>query len=448
MDIKKVIEALEAAKDTLEYNQIIFEMTEGNYLKHLTNSLSMELDPKNLRDAITRSAPINLLRKIFAKLSPLYNGDVTRTTENQADQDLIDFYVKDSDLNTHWGNSNFNFNAYKNTLLEIFITGGRVKARSLPSMQFIPYSDNMEDPLEVTAVLKVMSPKEYWVYSDDLFIKTDEKGNILNHNTEDGLENPYGILPATYINRSSYTLIPTIDTDTVQMALLIGKLLTDVNFSSKYLANPILYGIDVDSENMERSPNIFWNLKSDVEGKTPQLGVVKAEANIQAQIDAAMEELALWLQSKDIKQGTVGKVNGDRASSGISLMIQEMDTTENVNNQKKYFMEAENDFWKRLAQIHNYAVEGGLIKETRKFTDPAALVVEVEYPAQTIIEDPTVKEERILKQFRDRVISKREAISRLNPKMEADKVDELLEEIKAEGAISLPNNFGIAEVSE
>lgn len=442
---KQLLDFIDSKKSTIDYNNIIFDILEGDFLKHLTESLSKELSANNLADAITRAAPINVLRKIVGKLSRLYNtGDPIRVTDNPSDQALIDEYVKNEDLNTHWGNANSNFNSYKNTVLELYHdpNKSRLRTRSVPSVQFLPYSNDLIDPLNPTTLIKFMGKDDagnrmFWVYSDDEFYSLSDKGGRQAIGETEGL-NPYGILPFTYINQSSYTLVPTIDTDTVQMALLIGKLLVDINFGSKYQSHPIVYGIDMDTEGLERSPNILWNLKSD-DDKKPEINVLKTDADIESQLNSLMQQTALWLQTKDIRPGTVGSTSAEKASSGISLMIQEMDTAENVSKQQKYFEEAENDYWKRLARIHNYLADAGKLSTRSKFVNPADLTVTIEYAAAGTVEDPTVKEARILAQLTAGTLSKKEAMRRLNPKMEEKQIEELLSEAKADGAI----DFGI-----
>ena len=445
-EIQDILEFVESNKETIKYNQVIFEITEGNLFEHLRTSLASELTPKNLEDAITRAAPINVLRKVFSKLSKLYSEDPIRKTESQADQDLIDYYTSEGDINTHWSNANFNFNAYKNTTLELYHDEktGRLRTRSIPSMQFMPYSNDFIDPTRPTHVVKYMGKQNdnniFWMYSDENFIKANDKGAIL----DEDIENPYKIMPFTYINRSSYKLLPIIDSDTVQMAILICKLLVDVNFSSKYLANPIVYGVDMNIENLERSPNIFWDLKS-MDDKKPEIGVVKADADIQSQIDSLMQQVSFWLQTRDIRPGTVGNTNAERASSGISLIIQEMDTTENVNMQKKFFEEAENDFWKRLAKIHNYLAEHNMIENKARFSDPDNLTVSIEYAEQKVIEDRTALVERTIIQLDAGLLSKKEAIKRLNPKMADDEIDELLKEVESDNTIKVESFGGIQQ---
>lgn len=440
-----IIKYIESFKGTLEYNKIIFDILEGDLATHLRKALALEFKPKNLEDAMTRANPTNVLRKVVSKLSRLYLEDPTRTTDSPVNQELINDYVLNEDLNFHWSNANTSFNGYKNTALELYHdpNNKRLRTRSIPSTSFLPRSTNIVDPLEPTEIIKIMGKDAngdlvVWVYSNEEFYRVGPNGDKLNI-TLDGIENPYGIIPVTYINQSSYTLVPTVDTDTVRMAILVGKLLTDQNFSAKYNANPIVYGIDMEIESLERSPNIFWNLKSS-EDKKPEIGVVKPDSDMQGMMNSLMQQVALWLQTKDIRPGTVGDVgaSGDRAASGLSLMIQEMDTAENVNKQKRYFEAAENDYWKRLGVIHNYLADAGLISTRVKFQDPEKMSVGIEYPQQRTIEDKTVVENRVLAKLESGVISKKKAIEELYPKMNEQQVLDLLAETSKEGAI----NFG------
>jgi len=432
--LKEILEAIKANESTSAYNQKVFEILEGGLLNHIVESLAQELSEKNLKDAITRAAPINVLRKIIDKLTKLYSQDPTRTTDNPADQELVDFYTKQMRLNHHMNNGNSNFNSYKNTSLEIYLDGNKLQTRALPSSQFMPYSNNLINPLIPTHMVKFMGKTSdnknlFWVYSDEEFHVIDDHGGSYKMDEDD--VNPYGIIPFTYVNRSEYSLIPHIDSDTYQMAVLIGKLLVDINFSSKYLANPILFGVDLNMDQLERSPNIFWNLKSE-DDKKPEIGVVKAEADIAAQMENVIQQVSLWLQTRNIRPGTVGSVSGDKAASGISLVIQQMDTTEDVNRQKGYFERAEQDFWVRLATIHNYLAAAGKLNNRAMFTNPELLEVSIEYQSAEVIEDRTTVIERTVVQLQAGILSKRSAIEQLYPKLSEQEIDMKLDELKNE----------------
>src|SRR5690606_24336109 len=100
----------------------------------------------------------------------------------------------------------------------------------------------------------------------------------------------------------------------------------------------VMYGIDVDDQGIRYAPNAFWTFKSKVgSDQKPQVGVLKPSADIAQSLSLIANELALWLQSKDITPGAFGEINGTNFSSGIAKIIDNMDTSENRKEQVTIF---------------------------------------------------------------------------------------------------------------
>ena len=57
----------------IAFNEIIFEILEGNLLEQVEKSLREQLSGDSVTTALERVAPINVYRKIVSKLSKLYD---------------------------------------------------------------------------------------------------------------------------------------------------------------------------------------------------------------------------------------------------------------------------------------------------------------------------------------------------------------------------------------
>lgn len=445
--LKKTVEG---SKDLIKHNERIFDILEGDLATQLKEKLSQQLSGDSSIYAMHRAAPINVLKKIIDKLSGLYTMPPARTTENAQDQELIDWYTHEMNINTYWKDANESFNAYKTMSLELFLDEGYLKTRAIRAAKYIAISLDTVNPMRVTHFVKIMqdadgNPK-YWVYSENEFASYDKDWSLVRSDmVENEGINPFGVIPITYQTKSRYLLTPLPDTDTLAMTLLIPVLLTDLNFASMFLSNPIVWTSNAKIENIKLSPNMYWDLKGEAGGEKPEIGVIKPEPNIDAQLTLVKDQLGMWLQSRNIKPGAVGKLTVESAASGISLMIQEMDTTEDRLNQIPYFKEAEQDYWYRLAVMHNSLVNTSGFIQNKKFSDPEKLKVSVKYSEQKVFEARADKIDRLSKELAAGLISKRAAIKELSPDIDDDAIDIILADIKAERAdIEVPT-FSMVE---
>jgi hypothetical protein len=452
MDEKELLKYIEKYAPNLEYSNTIYEILEGALLDYIHKALRQQISGNSFNVAIQRAAPINILIKIISKLSKLYSWPVIRTTDNPIDQELIDYYTKEG-LNLTFQNFNENFNSTKRALIEIYEDDEERKIgfRAIPAKNYLPITYSSVDKTRMSAYVKIMDNNRLHYIDKDSFKAFNKNGEPILQDTEANLGiNPYEVVPAVYQARSDYELIPKDDTDTIPMAILIPLLLTDMNFASMFLSNPIIIGIDIESpENQQLSPNFFWNAKSSsVDGKTGSLSVLKAEPNLDAQMKNAIDQLQLWLSTRDIRPGTVSSTATETFSAAISKIIGEMDTIENINAQKEYMLKAEKDFWFKLATIHNKIAPTGRIDERRMFTDPASLVVNVNYSEPTIIESKLDKVNRLKTEIDAGLQSKAGALKELYPKETDDQINQRLLEINTDKSFSVPSEQDMTNMDQ
>jgi len=442
---KEIIEYIKKYEDNTEFNSSIFEILEGNLAAHVLASLQSQLSPNSYASAAERLSPVNIFRKVVNKVSTLYIGDVERKTEIESDQELVDYYEKSAGINSHFLEWNKGYNSYKNSVVEIYEANGHIKTRTIPANMFLPYSDDPVDPLKVTAIIKFMGEtvsergekvNKYWVYTADEFMPINSNGDVVAEDLgeSEGL-NPYGVIPFVFVNKSKYLLVPMPDKDDYKMTVLLPVLLTDLNFAAKYMAHSIFYGIDIDSENLKISPDAFWNFQSEEEGKAPQVGTIRPDVSIDEVITLIKEQMGVWLETKDIKAGSIGSINQANVASGVSKMIDEADATVNRKSQISTFQSAEMIFWKTLASVHNEAARSGRLENKAVFSEPMDLEVNVKYPDQKPMQTKLEIIEEASAELEAGLTSKRRMIKRLNPEMSDDEVSELLEEIEKENGV-------------
>lgn len=449
-DIEWLLTIIDSKKPQLEFNQRLFEIMEGNLLKYVLDALKSQLSANAFETASKRVVPINILRRIVNKLSKLYSVSPKRTTPIESDQLLVDLYSQNGVLDKYYGNHNLNFNSYKYSALEFFIEDRILKQRAIPATQFIVASNDKVNPLKVTHYVKFMGKynknvngknvlvERYWAYTDEEFLSFDSQGDVILEDTDivDGI-NTFGIIPMNYVSTSDNILIPLQDDDLFQMAVNIPVKLSDLNFAQQFQSHGIIYVKNADSANLQVSPNTIWELNSRYPDKQVEVGTIQPQVSVTEVLDLCRFEISMWLESKDIRPTSAGANQNDL--SGISLLIQNSDISENRKYQEQIFRQSENDFWKRLSKIHNELVRSNLIDERKLFSSDE-VEVSVEYETHKPYEPIIDKVNRLKIEVDSKFLSRYSAIRELHPDWSDTQIEDEIEDIDEESTIEIAEN--------
>lgn len=451
-EVPSILKFVDEQGSFLSHNHILFDIMEGDLLSFVLQDLKKQLSARSFEVVQHRVAPINFLKKLIDKLSKIYTTGPTRIkiVGTDSDQGLIDFYVKKGQMNKNFNIANENFNLYKSTWIEPQINKkGKIKFRSFPSDRFLVWSNNPEDQCDVTHIIKFIGTKikehgEKFIISittDEEFIIVDEDGEtqvdmMVALSNAEGV-NPFGILNGVYINRSQNLLIPKADSDTLKMTKLFPVLLSDLNYAVMFQSFSIIWGIDISAQNLKMSPNAFWSLKSDNKGvgeKRPQVGQIKPQVDIDKVLNLIASEMALWLQSRSIKPGSIGKLTQQNFSSAVAKIVDEMDTFEDRQTQVEFFKPAEEEmFNERLPRIHDVWARRGLIKERARFS--TGFEMETEFVDQRPMFDRSQVLDELEQEMGLGILSRKRAARRANPKKTDREIDEMLEEVDEERTV-------------
>jgi hypothetical protein len=451
-DIEWLLAIIKQKEAQIDFNTKLFEIMEGNLIKYIDQALKNQLSPNAYKIARERIVPINILRRIVSKLSKLYSTSPKRTTDSPNDQELVDLYSQKGVLDHHYANHNFNYNSYKYSALEFFVEDEMLKQRALPATQFIVASKDKVNPLNVTHYIKFMGKMtkmsngkakivdKYWAYTDDEFLAFDSEGEVFGEDTDivKGI-NTFGIIPMNYVKNSSNLLVPLQDDDLVQMAINIPVKLTDLNFAQQFQSHGIIYVKNADNTNLQVSPNTIWELSSRDPDKEVEVGTLQPQVQVQDVLDLCRFEISAWLESKDIRPGTVGQAGQDGSLSGLSLLIQNADISENRKEQEQIFKSSESDFWKRLATIHNNLARSGMISERATFSSDD-IEVSVEYDTHKPYESRSEKVTRLKMEVEAKFTSIESAMKELHPDMSDTELAQEMEDIAEGLTVEVPAN--------
>lgn len=442
--IPKYLELIKCHATYLEQNAEAFDIYQGNLLPYVEADLAKQLNPKSFQRARWRIPPINVLKRIVDKLSKIYHPGPVRTVEDggESEQELLAWYTEHMRANTMLNIGDEHFNLFKCCLLEPYVDGGKPRLRVIPADRFIPYSENRADDTVPTGYVickgKVKhAGREVELYmgieAEDFcyFIENgDDVTAVYAPETNKEGVNTYGVLPYVYVNRSVNGVMPVQDSDTLRMTKLIPLLLTDANLIALFQAYSVFYGINVDDSNMTWGPDTFLSFRTDPgspEAK-PEVGVLTPSQNVDGTLNLVASQLAFWLNSRGIRPGAIGEITATNFQSGISKMIDEMDTSEDRAVQVDFFSAAEAQLWELVFQHMHPVWKAEKLIETQADWKSSAYV-KVTFPDQL----PPLRRGEVIVEVTNELAAglttKERAIKRLNPDMTEAEVDELMQEV-------------------
>ncbi len=463
--ILKIVNFIDNNKYRIDRAKQKLNIYEGSLLPYVEHALKMELSDSAFERARRRIPPINMLTKTVNKLSSLYTNTVIREIRSQSKNniDILNLYSELLNIDNEGRDSNIQLNLNKYTAFEIYISEDNVpeaRLRVLPANQFLVYSDNREDLTQETVFIKMMgtynkstgeidevtkqhiikSVNLYKLFDKDQIIVIDSDGEVRTEFMQGNPEgiNPYGIIPFVYVRNSKYNLLPIEDTSDIPLTTLIPVLLTDLNYATQFMSHSIIYAIDADISNLDGNPDSVWMIKSDTtdieeENKKASIGTIKPEVDIDKVLKLIETQLALWLDSKDIKANGMGNAGTNSLASGISKLIDEADTTKAIKSQIEIYRKAERELWYKLGIMHNLWVEQGFMvgTEVNKKTD-GPLIVNTQFEEPKVIVD----EEKQIKTISDKedrgYITHKMAVQEANPKKTEEEVNLIIEIVKQE----------------
>lgn len=447
--------ALMAKHDAyLTHNKVLFEILQGKLLPHVEAEVRAQLSEGALKQALARIPPINTLKRVIDKQSKIYTQGVSRSIEHgtESDDQVLAWYEDRMNPSRRLATANRYFNLFKCALIWPYLKSNKMPAlRIVPADRFIPYSTNHDEPEtiggavliigwatngkgESVKVYQAIEPDEYVYFTSD---GEDVTAAYAPANDPNPGVSTLGRLPFVYVNRDDACLVPEIDTDIYAMTVLLCVLLTDINFAHMFQAFAIMYGINCTDQGLKFAPNAFWSFKSEPgSDKQPEVGTLKAEADITAGLELVANQFALWLNSKGIKPGAIGEINGTNFSSGISKMLDEMDTSEDRAEQVPYFADAEVELWDLvLHTLHPRWVSEG-IDMTTLVTSSSKVVANFAEQVPLVRRGAIVEEQN--KELTYGFTTWERAIKRINPLMTDSDVAALRLAIDEEKAAKEP----------
>jgi len=428
----------------------IFTITEGDLTSVIVKELSEQVsNTAPLKMVTNRLSPINIYNKIVDKQAKVYTGAPPQRVVN--DQPTVTESVEDivrmTSFDSVMAEMDFNLRAYQSCLLEPFINGGDLNFRVVPANAYWVHSDNPVDPLTPTHVSiykgTTKDGKAIWFhYSADEIVVTDGTGKDLTSVYMPDLEdnkNPIGTLPFSYINMSRQQLVPVPRKDLLQMSKLLPIMLSDLSVGVMLQAFSIFIGLNVsqeDAKNFNLHPSAFWTVEAgeDLTGGTKPVDIktLSPDINIREALELIKTQLVLLLETNNLSSTAIGNTEGQDASSGIALLIKNIDSIEDERKSQRKFIPVEKDIWSRL--IPKFIEYGKSIKELDDSWPrlPENMDMSILFPPAILILSEADKLLEIEQKMNLGLITIKDAYKILHPDLSDEQVEEELESISIE----------------
>jgi len=252
--IKMIVAQFEKRKSFLHHNFKSFDIFQGNLMPYVKSVMRTSLSPQYFSRIEHRIYPLNILRKLIKKLARVYSTDPIRTVDKGQNNDALKYWENNTSINKIMNTADefshlFKGYAYK-PIVRINERGENVpSAKVLPYDRFLPIGEDLRDPLKVTIFCEIMGKISkidkkglsrevdvLFCFTDTEFMAIDEEGDLLREFEKGNSgKNEAGFIPFYYGNRDDYEIIPSIDTDLVQSALLFPVLYSDLVFSTLWV---------------------------------------------------------------------------------------------------------------------------------------------------------------------------------------------------------------------
>lgn len=412
------------------------DIYEGNLLPYIDKIMQLTLAPQYYNAIKERILPVNVLQKYVDKVSIAYVKGPKRETKDKVAQEFLDYFTKALDINTSGMVADSYSAMFKGFAWEPYITAqGIPKLRELAYDRFLVLSDSKINPEEGNIFVKIIGNPCDEKGNCLVFTYTDNEFDSFYMDNTDAPEyraingglNQVGTIPFVYGKRQKNKLIPTQDSDILAFSKSIPVMLSDAAGAQMFQCFTVMYGIDVNFDDIKLSPNAIWNLKSEVgSDKEPQVGTLNPSADTDKVVKFIVTCFVLWLETKGIRVGSIGAIDAGNLASGISKIVDEMDVNKLVNKSMDWFEVDETELWnKKLPKIHRYWVETGLIDPSiAPVVDEPNIEIKFERPEPMVAYSEELKD--VEKELELGTMTFKDALLKLHPEYSPEKIAELI----------------------
>lgn len=476
--IRDIVAPAEVTRRTLQKRR--HDIYKDGGKQFLIDQIEREFGQEALKEM--RLAPINLLKKIVNKRSSIYKKAPTRTCLAESDQKLVDHYVEEMKLNQLMQKANRYFTLASNTVIYTRPHNGKLCANVVPCWLYSVVA-NTYDQSKIEAYIfnsfleagrvgpssvpsatgqgvnlaKLEHVPNQTVNSDTNPSETDNRQFIFwtkdEHQTRTGkgelvvldpdkeeeqFVNPIGRLPVVNIAKDrDNECWATQGEDMVDLTIAIQLGWSDLLTVAKNQGFSIL---TIVSEDEPKKLTIGVNkavwLKARAQGPVPSISYVQGSSPLSEYKDLLMDLLGLLLSTNDMDPQAIGGSKSTRTfTSGFHALIAMSDNLEATEADKPTLLAAEKEQWEVIKSWHNWLFDSGTemdeeAKALGKFSDD--FEIQIQYADIKPLESEDEVLNRIDKERKLELITRRDALKKLYPDLSDKQIDDKLKAIEEE----------------
>jgi hypothetical protein len=491
---KKIIKEIEGPENHMRKNQVYVreEMYNDLTYKYVFESLKEQLSSKSIREMQYSISNINILKKVIDKLSRVYTYGVSRSLDDSNYQQSLDTLVDKLDMNNRMKLANRQYRRDLNAALYARPTKTQDSKEDIPVYHtelsvLPPYLYDVIESQEDrhTPLVYILSSfdqranthytsldaayrgryrslnvpsdgidqviadrkedvgkgkhKTYIWWTAHYHFTTDKSGEIVSG---PDITNPIGELPFVELSaRNVNNFWSEGGDDLVQGTVLINSMLSHINNIGVVQGYGQFYAMGEKlTRQFEFGPNkalLFEYSKEDVK---PDIGFVSASPNLRALLDVVETYTALLLSTRNLSTSAVKMSldGGLSAPSGVAMMLDKAESTEDVEDQRSIFVSADPKIISKINRMNNYFYSNNLLNEA--YEDclyPPELEANILFGKSSSLMTETEKVDMLSKRKDLGLNTKVELIRLDNPDLTYEEAEQKLLKLQEERAATL-----------
>lgn len=469
-NVKRKKEALrrhEVYKDRTK--KFVMEKLEAEGLKKTTLAIM-----KN------RASNISICKKIINKLARAYNNGLVRDAGNDETNTAISYIASELDIDSRMKKADKYLRLQKNCLLwlmpERVMEKWIIKLRVMGPWQYDAVESVVDADIPLGIVLSDFNPKAAaglatdgrgaganskgsvplegtnayqeaaWTYifwSNNYHFTCDKDGTIIASLTPDGGINPFAEMPGIALAQDRDECFwAEGGEDLIDGSILVNTLLTDMNaiqmmqgWGQFVVTGPKGSVPKV----LEGGPHNAWVFTNDTKKDQGEVkvSVVSGSPQTESWMRSIEQFVALLLSTNNLSPRTVAtKLDASTFPSGIAMLIESSDSTEDVKESQHKFSWVERIFWKKYTNMHNFYADRGLLADelqaAGKLPPAEKLAVQAKFnPSQEVVSEGE-RLDNMAKKDKLGIISKVDMMMQDNPGMTEEEAQKKLLKISGE----------------
>lgn len=251
--------------------------------------------------------------------------------------------------------------------------------------------DGMDQVIADTPSDDGANGKHYIWWTSKYHFTTDRFGKIILQKSPLDLQNPIGLLPPVNLAKDQDgSFWGEGGDDIIDGAILANIFLTDAAsiLNMQGWGQPVMIGNNLKDKEYKVGPQNVLELSTNPgDDSKPDFKIVSTDPHTDAWLRILEVYIALLLTTNNLSPRNIqGKLEASSISSGIAKMVDESESTEDINESQGYFIKREREFWVRVQKwLEVFRSAESLVPELETLPDFDGSEVNVRFKSQGVV---------------------------------------------------------------